>query len=261
MRCVSVAAALSTFGSWINLGTSQFVNDIYKVWIRPKAKTRELIFASWATVATIVVLSFWFSRSLESINDIWGWMMMGFGAGFLVPTFLRLYWWRFNGEGFAIGTLVGLLAAIVQRVIVPDLSEVYQFIFVMVVGLIGSVASAYMFKPTDEVFLKKMYMKTRPFGIWGHLKKTLCEEERAKVSREHRNDLFALPFAMIWQVCIFLVPMLFVIHNWPDLIGVFILGAVAFAGLYFIWYRNLPETNFYDDEPDETDSESAQEQL
>ena len=95
-----------------------------------------------------------------------------------------------------------------------------------------------------------MYLKTRPFGIWGHLKKTLSEEERVKVSREHRNDLLAVPFAMVWQVCIFLVPMLFVIHNWPDLAGVFILGAVAFAGLYFIWYRNLPETNFYDDEPE-----------
>jgi len=242
-----VAAALSTFGSWINLGTSQFVNDIYKVWIRPKAKTKELIFASWATVASIVALSFWFSRSLESINDIWGWMMMGFGAGFLVPTFLRLYWWRFNGEGFAIGTLVGLLAAIVQRLIVPDLNEMYQFCFVMVVGLIGSVAAAYMFKPTDPEVLENMYLKTRPFGVWGHLKKTLSQEEQEKVSREHRNDLMAVPFAMTWQVCIFLVPMLFVIHNWKGMAGSFVLGLIAFAGLYFIWFRNQPKENFYED--------------
>ncbi len=242
-----VAAALSTFGSWINLGTSQFVNDIYKVWIRPKAKTKELIFASWATVASIVALSFWFSRSLESINDIWGWMMMGFGAGFLVPSFLRLYWWRFNGEGSAIGTLVGLSAAIVQRLIVPDLNEMYQFCFVMVVGLIGSVAAAYMFKPTDPEVLENMYLKTRPFGVWGHLKKTLSQEEQEKVSREHRNDLMAVPFAMIWQVCIFLVPMLFVIHNWEGMAGAFVLGLVAFAGIYFIWFRNQPEGNFYED--------------
>jgi solute:Na+ symporter, SSS family len=31
-----IAAALSTFGSWVNLATGQFVNDFYKKWIRPR---------------------------------------------------------------------------------------------------------------------------------------------------------------------------------------------------------------------------------
>ncbi|VGO15637.1 Osmoregulated proline transporter OpuE [Pontiella desulfatans] len=242
-----IAAALSTFGSWVNLGTSQFVNDIYKVWFRPKASTKELILASWITVISLVGLSFLFSRSLESINEIWGWMMMGFGAGFLVPSFLRLYWWRFNGEGSAIGTLVGLSAAIVQRLIVPDLNEVYQFCFVMIVGLIGSIVATLLTKPTDPDVLENMYLKTRPMGIWGHLKNKLPEDEKRKVSIEHRNDLLALPCAMVWQVCIFLVPMLFVIHNWKGFAGSFVLGLAAFAGLYFIWWRNQPETNFYED--------------
>lgn len=242
-----IAAALSTFGSWVNLGTSQFVNDVYKKYINPEASTKKLILASWVTVATIVFLSFLFSRSLESIDEIWGWMMMGFGAGFLVPTFLRLYWWRFNGEGFAIGTLVGLIAAIVQRFVWPDLSQPLQFVFVMVVGLIGSVSAALLTQPTDPEVLKNMYLKTRPFGVWGHLKNTLPENEKKKVSIEHRNDLMALPFAMVWQVCIFLVPMLFVIHNWVGMAWSFGLGLVAFAGLYFIWFRKQPAGNYYDD--------------
>lgn len=242
-----IAAALSTFGSWVNLGTSQFVNDFYKKWINPKASTKQLILASWVTVISIVFLSFLFSRSLESINEIWGWMMMGFGAGFLVPSFLRLYWWRFNGAGSAIGTLVGLIAAIVQRLVVPDLNEVYQFVFVLTVGLIGSVAAALLTKPTDPEVLENMYLKTRPFGIWGHLKNKLPEEEKKKVSIEHRNDLLALPFAMVWQTCIFLAPMLFLIHNWGGFVGTFMLGLVGFAGVYFIWFRNQPEANFYED--------------
>ena len=250
-----IAAALSTFGSWINLGTSQFVNDFYKKWIRPKASTKELILASWITVATIVFVSFLFSRSLDSINDIWEWMMMGFGAGFLVPSFLRLYWWRFNGEGSAIGTLVGLGSAIALRAYQENINPEFlkigwqQFVFVIAVGLIGSVVAALLTKPTDPEVLRNMYSKTPPFGLWGHLKNTLSDEERAKVNREHRNDLLALPFAMVWQVCLFLVPMLFVLHNWMEFTGSFILGLVAFAGLYFIWFRNQPETNFYEDEP------------
>jgi Na+/proline symporter len=243
-----VAAALSTFGHWVNLATGQFVNDFYKVWIRPKASTRELIFASWGTVVGIVAFSFLFSLTLESINDIWGWMMMGFGAGFLVPTFLRLYWWRFNGEGSAIGTLIGIIAAIIQRAVYPDLSEVWQFIFVLTVGFIGSVGAALLTKPTPPDVLKNMYLKTRPFGVWGHLKRTLSEEERAKTNKEHRQDLLAVPFAMLWQTCIFLAPMLLIIHNWAEFAGAFILGLIGFAGIYFIWYRNQPAANYYDAE-------------
>lgn len=242
-----IAAALSTFGGQVNLGTSQFVNDFYKKYIRPKASTKELILASWITVISIVTLSFLFSLKLESINDIWGWITMGFGAGLLVPLFLRLYWWRFNGAGFAIGTLIGMLAAIIQRVLMPGLAEQYQFLWVMAISLPGTVIATLLTKPTDPEVLKNMYMKTRPFGVWGHLKKTLSDEEQRKVSAEHRNDILALPFALVWQVCIFLAPMLFVIHNWPGFAGTFVIGLIAFAGLYFIWWRNQPKTNLYDE--------------
>jgi len=241
-----VAAALSTFGSWVNLATGQFVNDFYKKWIRPEAQTRELIFASWGTVVGIVTCSFLFSRTLDSINDIWGWMMMGFGAGFLVPSFLRLYWWRFNGSGSAIGTLLGIGAAIVQRLLWPDLNEVWQFVVVLSVGLVSSITAALLTEPTEGAVLKKMYLETRPFGVWGKLKDSLSPEERLKTSREHRNDLIALPFAMLWQTTLFLAPMLFIIHNWVGFAGATAICVGSFAGLYFLWFRKQPKGNFYD---------------
>lgn len=245
-----VAAALSTFGSWVNLATGQFVNDFYKKWVRPKAETRELIFASRATVLGIVICSFLFSLTLDSINDIWGWMMMGFGAGFLVPSLLRLYWWRFNGAGSAIGTLVGITAAIIQRLLWPELNEVWQFIFILTIGLISSVVAALLTEPTDPAVLRKMYLETRPFGIWGRLKDSLPAEQRAITNREHRNDLLALPFALVWQTTLFLAPMLFIIRNWTGFAGAVVIGLGAFAGVYLIWYRNLPKTNFYEPVPD-----------
>ncbi|MFM2242583.1 MAG: Na(+)/glucose symporter [Verrucomicrobiota bacterium] len=240
-----IAAALSTFGSWVNLATGQFVNDFYRKWIRPQAQTRELIFASWGTVVGIVTCSFLFSLTLESINDIWGWMMMGFGAGFLVPAFLRLYWWRFNGAGSAVGTLIGIAAAIVQRLLWPDLNEVWQFVFVLTVGFVSSVTVALLTKPTDPQVLRKMYLQTRPFGVWGHLKNMLSPEERERTSQEHRRDLMALPFAMLWQTTLFLAPMLFIIHNWE---GFAITSAIclgSFAAIWFLWFRHQPGENFH----------------
>jgi solute:Na+ symporter, SSS family len=241
-----IAAALSTFGSWVNLATGQFVNDFYKIWIRPRAGDRELILASWGTVVGIVTCSFLFSLTLESINDIWGWMMMGFGAGFLVPAFLRLYWWRFNGAGSAIGTLVGIAAAIVQRLLWPDLNEVWQFVFVLTVGFISSVVVALLTEPTDPEVLRKMYRETRPFGVWGHLKNTLSPDERAKTSLEHRRDLVALPFALVWQTTLFLAPMLFIIHNWVGFAGSAAICLGSFVAIWFLWYRHQPGGNVHD---------------
>jgi len=241
-----IAASLSTFGGTVNLATGMIVNDFYKKWLRPKASTRELIYASWASVVLLVVCGFLFAFTLDSINDVWGWIVMGLGAATLVPTILRLYWWRFNGSGYAIGTMVGLTAALIQRAIVPDLNELYQFILAIGIGLIGSVVGTLLTKPTDPEVLENFYLKTRPFGIWGHLKRTLPEEERRTMTREHVFDLVSVPFALLWQTCLFLAPMLFLIHNWVGFgwtLGLFFAGGI---GLHLFWYRKLPAGNYYE---------------
>lgn len=238
-----IAAALSTFGSWVNLATGQFVNDFYKKWMRPKAETSELIYASWGTVVGIVACSFLFSLTLDSINDIWGWMMMGFGAGFLVPAFLRLYWWRFNGAGSAIGTLIGIVAAIVQRWFWPELNEIWQFVFILTIGFVSSVIVALLTEPTNPDVLEKMYRETRPFGVWGHLKRKLSSEERENASREHRQDLIALPFALVWQTTLFLAPMLLIIHNWTGFAVASTICVGCFAAIWFFWFRHQAQEN------------------
>jgi hypothetical protein len=91
-----------------------------------------------------------------------------------------------------------------------------------------------------------MYLETRPFGVWGHLKETLSPEERAKTTREHRQDLLALPFALIWQTCLFLAPMLFIIHNWQGFAGATALGLASFLAIWFVWFRHQPKGNFYE---------------
>jgi len=242
-----VAASLSTFGGSVNLAAGMIVNDLYKKWIRPRASTRELIYASWASVLLLVVGGFLFASTLGSINDIWSWLSMGLSAGLMVPAILRLYWWRFNGGGFAIGTVVGLAGALIQRALVPDLHELYQFILAIGIGLTGSVIGTLITKPTDPSVLKNFYMKTRPFGIWGHLKRTLPEEEQRRMTREHFFDLVSVPFALLWQTCLFLVPMLFLIHNWAGFGWALGLFFVAWAGLHFFWYRKLPANNVYED--------------
>lgn len=241
-----VAAALSTFGGSVNATAGMMVRNVYQRYVKKTASTRELIYAGWISVLILVGLAFAFALSLRSINDVWAWIVMGLGSGLMVPALLRLYWWRFNGGGFFWGTLGGMVSAIVQRILWRDMPESHVFFFTMAVGLIASILGTLMTRQTESGVLKNFYLKTRPFGVWGHLKRELPEAERVKVSREHANDLMALPFALLWQVSLFLVPMLVVVHNWHGFWWCLGLLAAGSVGLYFFWYRKLPAENWYE---------------
>lgn len=243
-----IAASMSTFDSTVNMTTGLLTRDIYQKHLRPKAKTSELIYVSWLFVALLVGLAFLFAFSVKSINDIWGWIIMGLGGGLMLPNFLRLYWWRFNGSGFAVGTLVGLVAAVLQRYFFPELDERLQFLFIGMIGLAASVLGAYLTPPTNEAVLRRFYRATRPFGVWGPLRSSLNDEEARNMRTEHWRDILASPFALLWQVTMFLVPMQLVIGAWRAAAVTAVLWVLGLFGLYFIWYRHMPKDNYFEDE-------------
>ncbi|HOK88702.1 MAG TPA: sodium:solute symporter [Candidatus Hydrogenedentes bacterium] len=238
-----LAAAMSTFDSTVNMTSGLMVRDWYQKYLRPAASNRELIAASWGASILQVVLAILMAYSVRSINDIWGWIIMGLGAGLMIPVVLRLYWWRFNGGGYAVGTFAGLAAAVVQRMWWPDLDERFQFIFLGLIGLAGAVLGTLLTPPTDPVVLDRFYRITRPFGFWGPFREKLPPGERAIMDREHFYDIISLPFALTWQITLFILPMQFIIHNFRDFFVTLCINLVGLAGLYFFWYRNLPAEN------------------
>lgn len=239
------AAAMSTFDSNVNFATSYFTRDIYQNLFRPRAKNRELIFVSYAFIIVLVAVSFLFAFSLRSVNDIWGWIVMGLSAGLGIPLVLRLYWWRFNGAGFAIGTASGLVLATVQRIVAPELDERLQFLIISSLSLFCTIAGTLMTKPTPPDVLEKFYRTTMPFGFWGPLKRKLSPELQDRISREHRNDISALPFVMVWHTSLFMMVMQFMIKQYTSLVVTAVIHFVCICGMYVFWYRNLPEKNYY----------------
>jgi hypothetical protein len=238
-----LAAVMSTFDITVNTASGYFTRDIYQRYLRPGSSNRELIGVTWVFVIFIVAVGLAFAYSVESINDIWGWITMGLTAGMLIPAALKLYWWRFNGSGFALGTVSGMAGAIIQRFFWPQLDERFQFTIMVLIGLSGSIIGTYLSGPADEKVLANFYNKTRPFGLWGRLFKTLPQEDQKKLKKEHRNDISALPFALGWQITLFLLPMQLMVHSFKAFAVTLVIFLVSLTGLYFIWYRNLPEKN------------------
>ena len=203
--------------------------------------------ASYLCILVFVIIGFIAYYTVDNINDIWGWIMMGLGTGLMVPKIIRFYWWRYNGSGFAIGMLSGMIAAVIQRFVFPDLDERLQFTFMLLIGLMGSIIGTYLSSPTDRKTLTHFYRTTRPFGLWKPLESTLPDDVYKRMKKEHFYDLVSLPFAVMWQITLFLLPMQLIIKSYHAFFITGIIFLISSVGLYLFWYTKLPEANFEED--------------
>lgn len=245
----ALSASMSTFDAYVNSTVGFFTRDVYQRYLHPKASNRELIYASWAFGIAMVAVAFPLGYFTKSINEIWGWAWVCLGGGLMVPLVLRFYWWRFNGGGFAIGTVVGMAAAVLQKILWmvgeqkwgwQPLSDLEMFILSASIGFTFSMIGTYITKPTDRLVLENFYRITRPFGIWGSLKKILPDDVRGAMEQEHRYDLIAVPFALAWQITFYLMPMELLIRNYKAFWITLPFFIISTLGMYFFWYKKLP---------------------
>jgi Na+/proline symporter len=240
-----LAALMSTFTSTVNMAAALFVKDVYQNLFRKDAANRELILVSWITSVLIVVVGFMMGILTDSINAIWGWIIMSLTAGGLAPSVLRLYWWRCNAWGCFWGMLLGLVGSVGQLTLeklhlMPPMLEWQQFIIMTGLSFGGTILGSLWTAPPSMELLRRFYRITRPFGLWKPVKAGFSPAEQRELCKEHRNDILAVPFVMLAQITIFLLSMQLVIHAYDSLtwtLPLFLLGA---GGMYWYWWRNLP---------------------
>ncbi len=234
-----MAAAMSTFDSTVNAGAAYWVKDIYQAYLNPGATQKQLMRHSrWASIL-IVASGLLFSLAIKNINEIWGWITMSIGAGMIIPQLVRWYWWRLNGFGFAIGTLCGMIAAVIQRMVFPGWPEYFSFTFAASISLIGMLIGTYLTKPTEKDVLFSFYRTTRPFGFWGPVRQTLSPTSLEKIDEENRRDIISIFMAVPWQISLFLTWMMVVMRRWDLFAGLLVIVTVLSVGLYFNWFRFL----------------------
>ena len=234
-----MAAAMSTFDSTVNAGAAYWVKDLYQAYLKPHASEKELLLQSRIISLVIVALALLFSLTIKNINEIWGWITMGIGAGMFIPQVIRWYWWRFNGYGFAIGTAFGMVAALLTKAFAGPIPEYYSFLIASGTSLIGCIIGTYTTSSTDEEVLFNFYKITRPFGFWHNVRNKLPMESLVEIHKENRRDIIATFFAVPWQVVLFLTGMMIVLKQWSNVLNLSILLVLLSAGLYWFWFRHL----------------------
>jgi Na+/proline symporter len=236
-----MAAAMSTFSSLINSAAAYWVKDIYQEFINPKASEKKLIFQSRISSLLIVVSGLILTINITSINEIWGWLTMGLGSGLIVPLLIRWYWWRMNGYGFAIGTTVGMITAIIEKLVFPGMTEYLSFAIIIVSSLIATVAGTLLTLPTNNETLKNFYKITRPFGLWKPISSSISLENFTSIKKENRRDIIAICFALPWQIVLFLTGMTVILKRWDFFVLLLIILIILSIGLYHFWFKHLSD--------------------
>lgn len=234
-----MAAAMSTFSSLINSGASYWVKDIYQEFINPKADERKLILHSRVASLLIVLLGLFLASGIKSINEIWGWLTMGLGAGMVVPLLIRWYWWRMNGYGFTIGTIFGMGSAIIQKLFYPDATEYLSFAILVVSSFSATIIGTLITEQTNKETLINFYKTTRPFGFWEPIKSLLPDEKKTQINSENRRDIIAICFALPWQIVLFLTGMTVILKRFDLFFYLLMILIILSIGLYYFWFRHL----------------------
>lgn len=234
-----MAAALSTVSSYLNAGASFLVRDVYQRWLRPSAGAREITFANYGSVLLLVLLAVLFSKTFRNTNDIWTWLMAGWGGAKFIPMLMFWYWHRGNGTGFAVGSLCGLVAALSQRFYFPEASPMAQFAISSIPSGIGFMFGALLTRPVEREVLVEFYRKIRPWGFWGPVRAQFTAASLQEVRREHRRDAISVLLAVPWLLSLYLAALLAMTHQWGRLAAdLLVLGALTW-GLYRWWFRWL----------------------
>jgi SSS family solute:Na+ symporter len=213
-------AAISSIGNW---AASYLMNDIYRLSMRPRASNGELILMSRLFYGVLLAAAFACGALIEpKALDKW---VMFINSSLVVFSlslaWLKLFWWRLNALGDMVGILGGFpagyviwfgsdsvlpasLRAWLQQHLgwnltgaIPAFSNLDRFPFWMGFGLlfglgwVAIVGVTLLTRPEPMEVLREFYLKARPIGWWGPVRRCLSCEESTATREEVRRDVWA----------------------------------------------------------------------
>ena len=250
-----LAAFMSTFSAFVNAGPAYLVNDIYKKYFKPNATNKHYIKVSYIASFLVVILGVFMGFFANSINSLTLWITSALFGGYVAANFLKWIWWRFNGWGYFWGMLSGLLVATLQFILEQNkesfeegsllyellhVHAIYLFPIIFMVSLTGSFLGTYLTKPTEMNTLKSFYKSVRPWGWW----KPVCNELLKEDSNFQKNtdfwkDMLNCVIGIIWQSSMIVMPIYFVIRDYPKATISLLVFVITSIILKFTWYDKI----------------------
>ncbi|MDD5361292.1 MAG: Na+:solute symporter [Ignavibacteria bacterium] len=158
------AASMSTIATHLNWGTSYFINDFYKRFVKPNESDKHYVSASrWMTIVFMIVAVL-VTNFMTTISGVWA-FVLECGAGLGLVLILRWFWWRVN----AISEIVATVTPFVIYGILHFGNFGIKFpetLYVIVpITTLAWVITSFITKPTNEERLMEFYRRVHPGGI------------------------------------------------------------------------------------------------
>ncbi len=163
MLATFLAAFMSTIDTQLNWGTSYFVNDFYKRFLRPRADDRELILLSRLLAVAFLLLTGLFTFSAESVTSLFRFLLsMGAGVG---PVYiLRWFWWRVNAWTEIVAMCASMIVSTACRM--SGLGLQASLLVTLAVSLPLALVVTFVTPPVAQGHLRAFYGRAKPFGFW-----------------------------------------------------------------------------------------------
>ena len=234
-----LAAFMSTFAATLNAAQAYVVNDIYPKFV-PKATNSQVRRASYITGVTVVAISILLCFFIQDVNGIVQWIVSALWGGYLMANILKWHWWRFNGQGYFMGMLFGIVPAIILPLVFETTLELYLFPGLLAISAIGCIIGTYSAPPTGMATLKNFYSKTRPWGLW----KPVYQELIAELPDFKRNTSFSkdalnVGIGIIAQTLLVAVPLYLLLHRYSEMVFCLILLGTCGIWLKYRWWDRL----------------------
>jgi SSS family solute:Na+ symporter len=213
-------AAISSIGNW---AASYLVNDIYRRSLRPHASQREFVWASRIVSGLLLVLAFAWGGMIDPKQlEKWILFINSSLIVFSLPlAWLKWFWWRTNAVGDMVGVLGGFPAgyivwfgsdAVVPRScrgwvqavtghsmdgVIPAFSNLDKYPFwagfgvLFILGWVSILAATLLTRAEPMSVLQDFYLKARPVGLWGPVRRSLAASGHALPQHELPRDLLS----------------------------------------------------------------------
>lgn len=233
-----LAAFMGTFAATVNAAPAYVVNDIYKRYFNPNAEPKTYVTLSYIVSVIFVIAGVAIGLFIPSLNSAIQWIVSALFGGYTASNVLKWYWWRFNGYGYFIGMLTGILIAVPMAF--TDFNPLHSFPFMLLLCVIGCVAGSLLTKPDDMEVLKKFYIQVRPWGFWAPVRAAVQQQHpEVQANKDFGRDMFNVVVGIIWQTSLVIAPIFLVIKYWLGFgiaMGVVVLTSCL---LWKFWWKTL----------------------
>jgi Na+/proline symporter len=239
-----LAAFMSTFAGTLNAAQAYIVNDIYLKYMKPTATNKQVNRTNYVTGILVVAISIVFGVFALDVNSILQWIVSALFGSYVASNMLKWYWWRFNGTGFFVGMLAGIIPALIFPLVFTQTLDLYYFPLILLISVAGCVIGTYLAPPTDDETLKMFYKNVRPWGFWKPIHdKVLAENPGFKRNENFWRDMFNVGIGTIAQTALVIFPIYIVLRQtFPLLISIGIILVCGFI-MKKTWWDKLPAEN------------------